>query len=159
MQAMQFRQSNFAQTAVVSVLGLGALMLLGVVLAYWTWTWLGPRPEPRVETSAEPTGGMAAASALFGRVQRGEGADAPPGSAIRLLGVVAAAGGRPGYAVMRLDAKQSLAVRSGEDLAPGIRLEKVFPDHVILRRNGVSETLAWPERGKSTSPLAPGIGK
>ena len=157
MRGIQFGRSNLAQTAFVSFLRLAALVLLGLVLAYWSWTWLGPRPEPRVETTAEPTGRMASANELFGRVERG--ADAPTGSAIKLLGVVAAAGGKPGYAVVRLDAKQVVAVRAGEEVAPGIRLEKVFPDHVILQRNAVRETLAWPERSKSALPLAPGTGK
>ena len=157
MRRIQFGRSNLAQTAFVSFLRLAALVLLGLVLAYWSWTWLGPRPEPRVETTAEPTGRMASANELFGRVERG--ADAPTGSAIKLLGVVAAAGGKPGYAVVRLDAKQVVAVRAGEEVAPGIRLEKVFPDHVILQRNAVRETLAWPERSKSALPLAPGTGK
>ena len=157
MRGIQFGRSNFAQTAFVSFLRLAALVLLGLVLAYWSWIWLGPRPEPRVETTAEPTGRMASANELFGRVERG--ADAPTGSAIKLLGVVAAAGGKPGYAVVRLDAKQVVAVRAGEEVAPGIRLEKVFPDHVILQRNAVRETLAWPERSKSALPLAPGTGK
>lgn len=156
---MLFGRSNFAQSAVVSVLTLGALMLLGLVLAYWTWTWLGPRPEPRVETIPEPTGRMASATALFGRAQHSPGADALTGSAIKLLGVVAATSEGAGYAVVRLDAKQILAVRAGEDVAPGIRLEEVFPDHVILQRSGVRETLAWPERSKSAPPLVPGTVK
>ncbi len=156
---MPFGRSNFAQSAVVSVLSLAALTLLGLVLAYWSWTWFGPRPEPRVDTILEPSGRMVSAATLFGRVQHNLGVNTSTGSAIKLLGVVAAVGGDAGYAVVRLGAKEILAVRSGEDVAPGIRLEEVFPDRVILQRSGVRETLAWPERSKSAPPLVPGAGK
>ena len=150
---------NLAQTAIVSVLTLAALMLLGLVLAYWTWTWFGPRPEPRAEITAEPVGRMASANTLFGSVPRTQAAEAPTGLAIKLVGVMAATDGRPGYAVVQLDAKQILAVRAGEIIVPGIRLEKVYPDHVTLERSGARETVALPERRNSAAPPAPAAGK
>jgi len=142
-QAMAGRW-NLAQTAAVSALWLAALMLLGLVLAYWTWTWLGPRPVPRVEPTLE----LPAATALFGTLGRGEATEAPGSGAIKLLGVIAAAGGREGYAVLRVDGKHILAVRAGEDVVSGVRLQSVFPDRVVLERGGARETLLWPERAK-----------
>ena len=121
------------------------MALLGAVLAYWTWAWFAPRAEPRMEASAVQNGSVASAGGLFGTVPRGQAA-APTGIAIKLLGVVAASGGRRGYAVVQLEGKQILAVHEGEDIAPGIRLAEVDADHVILERNGVRETLAWPQR-------------
>ena len=159
MGEMPIVRLNLAQTAIVSALTLAALTLLGLVLAYWTWAWLGPRPEPRAQTTAEPTGRAASASALFGRVQNNQAADAPTGLAIKLLGVVSASEGKPGYAVVQLDAKQILAVRAGEIIAPGVRLAKVFPDHVTLERTGTQESLALAERRKSAPPPAPAVGK
>lgn len=147
------------QSIIVYVLGSAALILLGLVLAHWTWTWFGPRSEPRVDAALEPSGRMPSATTLFGLAQQNLGVNASAGSAIRLLGVVAAVGGDAGYAVLRLDAKEIIAVRTGDDVAPGIRLEKVFPDHVILQRSGVRETLVWPERGKSMPSLVPGAVK
>ena len=70
---------------------------------------------------------------------------------------MAASGGRRGYAVVQLEAKQILAVHEGEDVAPGIRLAEVHADHVILERNGVRETLAWPEK-KRRSPAPRSCG-
>ena len=151
-------RSKRAPTAVVSVLVLAALLLLGLVLAYWTWTWFGPRAEPRIETAAEPTGRMVSASALFGRALD-KGAGTPTGLGIELLGVMAATGAGPGYALVRLNTKQELWVRAGEDITPGICLDDVFPDHVTLQRNGTRETLALPEQGKSVPPLASVPGK
>jgi general secretion pathway protein C len=146
MQVFPLGRSNVAQTAVVSLLTLAAVGLFGFVLAYWTWTWFAPRAEPRAEVAAVGTGSLATAGLAFGRVERNMNAAAPTGIAIRLLGVVAASGGRRGYAIVQLEAKQILAVLEGEDVTPGLRLAEVHPDHVILERGGVRETLTWPQQ-------------
>jgi len=131
-----------------------AVALLGAVLAYWTWVWFAPRPVSRTEATAVQTGSVASAGAIFGIVPRNQSIAAPTGIAIKLLGVVAASGGRRGYAVVQLEGKQVLAVHEGEDVAPGIRLAQVLAEHVILERNGVRETLAWPEK-KGPAPASP----
>ncbi|MHB8667860.1 MAG: type II secretion system protein N [Burkholderiales bacterium] len=153
MQVLPFGRVNVAQTVLVSSLTLAAVALLGAVLAYWTWAWFAPRAEPRMEPSALQSGSVASAGGLFGTVPRSQAA-APTGIAIKLLGVVAASGGRRGYAVVQLEGKQILAVHEGEDIAPGIRLAEVDADHVILERNGVRETLAWPQRPGSAAAAA-----
>ena len=159
MQAISLDRSSFAQTAVVSLVTFAALALLGLVLAYWTWVWLAPRSEPRAQPLADPAGRVASANSLFGSVQRDQNIAAPTGIAIKLLGVVAASGGRHGYAVVQLEARQILAVHEGEDIAPGIRLAEVHADHVILERNGTRETLTWPEKNTSVKPTVPQINK
>jgi general secretion pathway protein C len=78
---------------------------------------------------------------LFGAATQAAGS-----GAIRLMGVVAAAGEQRGQAVLQLDGKQSVAVLQGEEVAPGLRLAEVHVDHVVLERNGVREALAWPEK-------------
>jgi general secretion pathway protein C len=45
-----------------------------------------------------------------------------------------------------LDEKQIIATRKGEDIVPGFRLAEVAPDHVVLERNGVRESLALPKK-------------
>ena len=154
MQVLPLGRSGLAQTALVSLLTLAGLALLGLVLAYWTWAWFAPRAEPRAEPAAGEAGNLASASRVFGRVERNTGSAAPTGIAIKLLGIVAASGGRRGYAVVQLDAKQILAVHEGEDVAPGVRLAEVLTDHLILERAGMRETLAWPEKKASASPSA-----
>lgn len=154
MQAISFERSDFAQTAVVSLLTLAALALLGLVLAYWTWAWLAPRPEPSAQTVA-PTGGpVEAAHGLFGSALRDRNIPAPTGIAIRLLGIVAATGGGGGYAVMQLEANQIVAVREGDNIAPGIRLAEVGTHQVILERGGIRESLALPEKKPAIAPAA-----
>ena len=159
MQDISLDRPDLAQTTVVSLVTLAALALLGVVLAYWTWAWLAPRPEPRAQPLAGPVGSVASANSLFGSVQRDRNIAAPTGIAIKLLGVVAASGGRRGYAVVQLEARQILAVHEGEDIAPGIRLAEVHADHVILERNGTRETLTWPEKKSFVKPPVPQINK
>jgi general secretion pathway protein C len=126
-----------------------ALALLGVVLAYWSWAWLSPPPEPRAPPALEPAGRMSSAAGLFRTAKEGAGGAAASG-AIRLVGIVAVSGERSGSqlgrAVLRLDAKKTVAVLQGEEVEPGLRLAEVHVDHVVLERNGAREMLAWPEK-------------
>ena len=128
----------------MAVLTGAALIALALVAAYWTWVWLAPRPA----ATAQPAdaGGSASAGVLFGNATQERTAAAPTGIAIRLLGIVAATGGRRGYAVVELEPKQILAVHEGDDVAPGIRLTEVKADQITLERNGRQETLTWPEK-------------
>lgn len=154
MQELSLSRSSFAQTALVSALTFTTLVLLGVVLAYWAWAWFAPRAEPKAEASAVQSGSVASAAGIFGIVPRNQESATPTGIAIKLLGVVAGSGGRRGYAVVQLEAKQILAVHEGEDIAPGIRLAEVHAENIILERNGLRESLALPEK-KSSVPTAP----
>lgn len=136
-------------------MNVAALVLLAWVAAYWTWEWLAPRPEPRAQAAANVGGDAASASGLFGNLNRDRNSAAPTGIAIRLLGIVAATAGRRGYAVMRLEPREMIAVREGDDVVPGIRLAEVGTDHVILERSGTRETLAWPESNIPVKSPAP----
>jgi len=158
---MQFSKSSaeFTHTAIVSVATIAAITLLGIVGGYWTWQWLAPRPEPHLQAQTETGGQVASALDMFGSVQKDGGALAPTGIAIRLLGIVAAAKQQDGYAVVVLDGKQIVATREGEDIAPGIRIAEVATDHVVLDRNGVRETLAWPEKAPATEPVGQRVNR
>lgn len=134
-------------------MNLAALALLGVVLAYWSWGWFLPPPAPRAPAALEPGGRTSSAAGLFRTAKQGAGAAAASG-AIRLVGIVAVSGGRAGNrsgdqlgrAVLRLDAKKTVAVLQGEEVEPGLRLAEVHVDHIVLDRNGARETLTWPEK-------------
>jgi len=129
-----------------SLANLIAVALLGVVLAYWSWVWLAPAAAARAPAAADASGSGSSAAGLFGSAKQGSGA-ATAGS-IRLVGVVAASGTRRGHAVLRLDAKKTVAVPQGEEVEPGLRLVEIHVDHVVLERDGARETLAWPDKGK-----------
>ena len=124
-----------------SLANFAALALLGVVLAYWSWEWLAPPPAPRAPAAVETAGRTSSASGLFRTVREGAGAPGAASGTIRLMGIV-----WPGHAVLRLDAKKTVAVTQGEDVEPGLRLAEVHVDHIVLERNGARETLAWPEK-------------
>ena len=125
---------------------LAALTFLGVVLAYWSWVWFAPSAVPRAPAAVQLAGRASAAGGLFGVAQQGSGAAADGSGSLLLMGVMAAADGEVGQAVLRLDGKRSLAVLEGEDIVPGLRLTEVHVDHIVLERNGVRETLALPEK-------------
>jgi general secretion pathway protein C len=129
-----------------SVATLAAAALLGVVLAYWSWALFAPPPAPRAPAALQAAGRASSAGALFGVAPQGSSAAATGSGALRLMGVVAAEGGRGGQAVLRLAGKRSLAVLEGDEIAPGLRLAEVHVDHIVLERNGARETLALPEK-------------
>ena len=105
MQHIPLDRSEFAQMAAVTVLTAIALIALGIVAAYWTWAWIAPSLEPRAQAASDAGGGKLAAG-LFGNVQGDRNTAAPAGIAIRLLGIVATAAGRRGYAVVELEPRQ-----------------------------------------------------
>jgi general secretion pathway protein C len=137
-------RSNLVQAAILSTAQTGAVVLLGLVLAYWSWAWWAPAPLPQVTPIAEPASRLAMAGKLFGQLPGDARPDAPTGLAVKLLGVMAAEPEGTGYALLQLDAKKTQVVRAGGYLTPGIRVEKVFPQQVVLQRNGARETLVWP---------------
>jgi len=157
MQATPLERSSPAQAIVVAGVTLAAIALLGWVLAYWTWAWLAPSPEPHAPAAQDTGVKLQAAYGLFGRAQRSAAA-AASGIVVTLLGVVAASAGRSGHALLRIDGKTAVAVREGAQIDPGVRLAEVHPDHVVLERGGVRESIALPRHGRAaatTAPLSP----
>lgn len=158
MRAIAFKTPGFVPTAVVSAATIAALAVLGVVLAYWTWAFFSAQSESRSQALpvAVDAGGVEAASRLFGNSLKGRDGAEGGGIAIKLLGVVAAPGTRSGYAVLRLDAKRTVAVREDGEIEPGVRLLEVHADHVVVERNGQRETLAWDAKRKVVGLGVPG---
>lgn len=152
-------RSRRVQTAIASISNVGALSALGVVLAYWTWVWWAPSPLPPAMVPAESSTRLTAAATLFGQGTATVHPDVATGLAVTLLGVVAVEPPGVGYALLKLGAQETRVVRAGGLLAPGIRLQQVLPQRVILERNGSRETLAWPRAGQdpatTTSALKP----
>jgi hypothetical protein len=63
-------------------------------------------------------------------------------------------------AVIALDPRRTVTVRAGDEIAPGLVLERVLPTHVIIRRDGTSQRLELPQ-GKPVDapPVGPGPAK
>jgi general secretion pathway protein C len=151
MQESGFGSSNFATTAVVWLVMVAAIAALGVAGAYWTWAWSAPRSAPSTQVATPTVARLDAAYRLFGEVPANRSAVLPGGITVKLLGLVAASGNEPGYAVLQLDAKRAVAVREGGEIEPGMRVVEVNIDHIVLDRGGIRETLAWPKPGKAAT--------
>jgi general secretion pathway protein C len=159
MNLLSFDGSTTAQTAAITLVTVAAVALFALIAAHWTWQWLAPQVESRGQPTANVTSHATSANALFGKVDQDQGNSSPTGIRIRLLGIVAAATGQRGYAVVRLEPRTILTVREGDEVAPGLRLAEVAADHVILERGDTRETLGWPPRTSSAEPPALRIGK
>lgn len=159
MHLLSFDSSAKAQTAAVSLLTVGALILLALTGAHWTWQWLAPQAESRGQPMINGISQATAAKSLFGNAEEDRGNSSPTGAGIKLLGIVAATAGGRGYAVLRIEPRQILTVGDGEEIVPGLRLAEVGAEHVILERGGTRETLGWPTKNAFVELPAPRIGK
>jgi general secretion pathway protein C len=133
------------------------LLALAALLAHWTWRFAAPGPQ-------QPAGAARAgidlgaelvslrAARLFGAAQGQSGEPAEPVTSLnfKLRGVFAASGGQPAMAIVNVDG-QDQAAATGHELAPGVVLDAVAPDHVILLNRGVRERLDLEAVGR---PLA-----
>lgn len=55
-------------------------------------------------------------------------------------------------AVIAIDKGKTVAVTTGDEVLPGVKLDKVFPDHVIVSRGGVPQRLDLPQRKPTDAP-------
>lgn len=159
MQLLSFDASNTAQTAGVALLTIAATAILALAAAYWSWQWLAPPASARSAPAPGTLRDATLAAGLFGSAPRETAGTAPPVTAIRLLGIVAAMPGSHGYAVLRIEPRQIVTVREGQDIAAGIRLAAVRVDHVVLDRAGTLQTLSWPAKTQTADVPLPRIGK
>jgi general secretion pathway protein C len=160
MQQLLFGRSARAQTVMIFLVTISALLVLVFVAAYWTWQWFAPRQEPRVPAISAVVNQAAKANDLFGLPRQAIATTTPTKPVtIRLLGIAAAHGGHEGYAVMQVAPGVVASVREGQSIAPGLKLSKVDTDHVVLERAGVAETLAWPLKNTAMAAPASQYGK
>lgn len=115
------------------------VLLLAWLLARWTWVFLAPPAESAAEPAAVAVD-LAAVARLFGGAAPSSGPAAPAGTAsgLRLKGVIAPSPARNGSAVFNAGGKD-IAVALGGEVRPGVKLEAVEPDHVVVSRSGVRE--------------------
>lgn len=123
---------------------LGLACLLSAILAFWgvrlaekappVIPLTPPDPAPKLDYSLQ--------ARLFGAgVQTGAVANI----SIRLAGVIApgSAQGR-GVAVLAVESKPMRAFRTGDEIAPGIRLLEVQATRVVIEQNGVRSEVLLP---------------
>ncbi|MCX7175997.1 MAG: hypothetical protein NT159_19150 [Proteobacteria bacterium] len=133
--------------------GVAALLMLALMAwlgANIFWTLSAPesiRPSAPIETDLQRTLPALTERHLFGVYLVASPVSAP--SNIRLNGVIAAQ--RPGhraYAMLVVEGKPAQLVREGEEIAPGITLQRVMARQVEILRGGQTQTLALPESAK-----------
>lgn len=151
---------------------LGLVILCGFLLARLVWMFVpstAVAPPTAVTTSpstdssaAPPPEENALATAhLFGQYKPNAPVNAPAAPiqssqlAIKLQGVYARSG-HHGYAFIEEGGKQK-AYALGETIGnSGATLEKIFPDHVLIRRNNTLEKLILPKLGQGNATAGAG---
>jgi len=101
---------------------------------------------------------------LFGEAQSASASDAPQTSApLVLAGVLAVPDPKKGMAIIGPSAGAAKLYPVGGALPGGVRLHEVYPDRVLLDRNGVLESLLLPRKlvsvAPSTAPLMQSPGQ
>jgi len=126
-----------------------ALLLLTWLLAHWTWVFLSPRQHGQaagdvVTMSSKVLAEKVVGLRLFGAgVSTGEIVSAAPIAApsnIGVRGVYSGRDGRTGFAVLVVDGNP-IAALVGQEFAPGMILQRVYPENVEIVRNGQLESV------------------
>ncbi len=126
---------------------MAVLALMGTNL-FWTLTTKVTLP-PAMTLETDP---QRAAQATISRHILGESAGIEATAAamdIRLTGVIAARDkGKPAMAFLSVDGKPAVPIREGNEVVPGITLNRVLPGQVELLRGGRPMTVTLPQRNK-----------
>lgn len=127
------------------------LLLLTASLAQWTWLMVKPPLPPLVMAPPQPAATARTfsvesllAAHLFGQASQeltGGRLDNLPISSLNLVltGVIASAGG--GYALISVNNQPQEPFAIGQSVTAGAVLQAVYPDRVVIQRNGALESL------------------
>lgn len=143
---------------------LALVIVLGAQLAHWTWVFFAPRQANSVittlPTDVETAARTITTAHLFGNAA--PSADMLSGdstvSNIQLKGVFAGNGQTPSYAIVNSGGKTDQTVRVGEEIQPGMKLQSVFPRHIIVNHEGVGKRVELGPRGNNQTPVGAGLG-
>ncbi|TMH81271.1 MAG: hypothetical protein E6H49_07450, partial [Betaproteobacteria bacterium] len=138
-------QAVFSHRAMPTLAAVAALLLLCWTLAQGTWRVLQPAsPAVARAGGADLTDLRGLASVLlFGRAAprspAAEAGVAPSNLNMTLTGVVARETG--GCALVIVQGQPEAAFCSGEEISPGVRLDTVERDRIVIVRNGAREAV------------------
>ena len=95
------------------------------------------------------------AANLFGPGSSVPAADARPTSLnLRLKGVYAASGDFSGFAIISVDGRPDIGIVKGSEIKPGVKLDAVNVDHILIVHDGLVERV---DLGSAkASPVVPG---
>jgi general secretion pathway protein C len=152
-------QAALSHRAMPGAATVAALLLLCWTLAQGTWRVLQPA-SPAVAraggadlTDLRGLGGVQ----LFGRVAprspMAETSVAPSNLNMTLTGVAARSTG--GCALVIVQGQPEAAYCSGEEISPGVRLDAVERDRIVIVRNGVREAVMLKDSEKEAGLITP----
>jgi general secretion pathway protein C len=140
----------------------GMMLLLAASFAQWTWLMMKPPqlplviappplPAPTSSFSLQPL----LAAHLFGQANEeltGQRLDNLPVSNLNLVlsGVIASDTG--GYALISVNGQAQEPYAVGQSVKDGAVLQAVYPDRVVIRRNGALESLLLEETDSLSLP-------
>jgi general secretion pathway protein C len=146
-------QSVLTHRAVPGAAAVAALLWLCWALAQGTWRILQPGSPIVTRSSAEAVDlGALARSQLFGPVASSRGPEeaslAPTNLNITLTGVAVRTTG--GCALVMVQGQPESAFCAGEELTPGVRLDAVERDRIVIVRNGAREAVPLKDSDKAS---------
>ncbi len=135
------------------------LVLAGWLAARWVLYFAAPAEVPAVSGRERVPLGVAAQALsdahLFGVAPAGAGGDAVSNLNIKLRGVFASRADAASMAIINTGDRDETA-RVGGEIVPGVVLEAVHPEYVMLRRNGALERVNLEEPQRiAAAPRAP----
>lgn len=152
--------------AAPAVVSLALVLVIAAQLAALLWRVLGspedvPQPDAPVVPAASAGVDVAAIvnAHLFGVApQSGDPSDAPATTAnLTLAGTLAGAVPEQGWAIIGASGQSARVYATGASLPGGAKLHAVYPDRVILDRNGSRESLMLPRlAGGGAASAGPG---
>lgn len=149
-------QALLTHRAVPAAVSAAALLWLSFALAQGTWRIAQPGSPAVARAGTETVDlGVLARSQLFGPAAplQSEASLTPSNLNLTLTGVVARPVG--GCALVIVQGQPESAFCAGEDLTPGVRLEKVERDRIVIARNGALEAVPLKDIEKSSNLIAP----
>jgi general secretion pathway protein C len=119
----------------------------------------GNGAPPGLMSTAASAQAVTAAN-LFGPGSSQPAADARPTSLnLRLKGVYAAAGDFSGFAIISVDGRPDIGVIKGSEIKPGIKLNAVNADHIVIVHDGLIERVdlgSYKPGAAAPAPVAAG---
>lgn len=148
-------QAALTHRGVPAAAALAALLWLSWALAQGTWRLVQPSGPAVFRGAAEEVDlGVLPRSQLFGAPASPQAAEslAPTNLNLTLTGVMARPVG--GCALVIVQGQPESAFCAGEDLTPGVRLDTVERDRIVILRNGARETVPLKDLDKHANLIA-----